>query len=69
MEAERERASIPGVDNRGANLLSLPIGSVEAISKASKEFILESTDLSAGKAETIIRFFRDPKFYLSPKIY
>jgi ERCC4-type nuclease len=43
------------------------IGSVEAIAKASKEYILENTDLSAEKAESISRFFRDPKFYLGPK--
>lgn len=44
------------------------IGSIEAIAKASKEHILENTDLSAEKAETIVRFFRDPKYYLSAKI-
>lgn len=44
------------------------IGSVEAIAKSSKKSITENTDLSAEKAETIERFFRDPKFYLSPKI-
>jgi ERCC4-type nuclease len=44
------------------------IGSVEAIAKASKEYILGNTDLSADKAAIIFRFFRDPKFYLSPKI-
>ncbi|XP_028063627.1 protein PARTING DANCERS isoform X3 [Camellia sinensis] len=48
--------------------LNQAIGSIEAIAKASKEFILENTDLSADKAETIMRFFRDPKFYLSAKI-
>ncbi|GLT93885.1 hypothetical protein SLE2022_116550 [Rubroshorea leprosula] len=60
--------SIPGIDNHDANTLNQAIGSIEAIGKASKEDILESTDLSADKAETITRFFRDPKFYLSPKI-
>lgn len=48
--------------------LNQAIGSVEAIAKASKAYILENTDLSADKAEIISRFFRDPKFYLSPKI-
>lgn len=48
--------------------LNQAIGSIEAIAKASKEYILENTDLSAEKAEVIFRFFRDPKFYLSPKI-
>jgi hypothetical protein len=31
-------------------------------------FILENTDLSKDKAETIVTFFRDPQYYLSPKI-
>jgi len=48
--------------------LNQAIGSIEAIAKASREFILESTDLSADKADIITRFFRDPKFYLSSKI-
>ncbi|GLT71548.1 hypothetical protein SLA2020_435580 [Shorea laevis] len=60
--------SIPGIDNHDANALNQAIGSVEAIAKASKEYILENTDLSADKAEIISKFFRDPKFYLSPQI-
>uniref|UniRef100_A0A803LHD2 DisA/LigA helix-hairpin-helix motif domain-containing protein n=1 Tax=Chenopodium quinoa TaxID=63459 RepID=A0A803LHD2_CHEQI len=80
MKAERKQAvegmdaflrvvtSIPGIDNHDANSLNQAIGSIEAIAKASKEYILENTDLSAEKAETIWRFFRDPKYYLSPKI-
>ncbi|XP_022717582.1 protein PARTING DANCERS isoform X2 [Durio zibethinus] len=60
--------SIPGIDNHDANALNQAIGSIEGIAKASKEFILEATDLSAEKAETIVRFFRDSKFYLCPKI-
>lgn len=48
--------------------LNQAIGSIEAIANASKEYILENTDLSAEKAETIWRFFRDPKYYLSPRI-
>ncbi|KAL9263552.1 PARTING DANCERS-like protein [Drosera capensis] len=55
------------VNKRKAEL-SQAIGSIEAIAKASKEQLLESTDLSADKVETIVRFFRDPKFYLSPKL-
>ncbi|KAF5942147.1 hypothetical protein HYC85_019789 [Camellia sinensis] len=80
LKVERERSvqrmdvflrvvtSIPGINNHDANALNQAIGSIEAIAKASKEFILENTDLSADKAETIMRFFRDPKFYLSAKI-
>ncbi|XP_030513044.1 protein PARTING DANCERS isoform X3 [Rhodamnia argentea] len=60
--------SIPGIDNHDANSLNQAIGSIEAIAKASKEDILEKTDLSAEKADIIRRFFRDPKFYLSPKL-
>ncbi|GJM89898.1 hypothetical protein PR202_ga06123 [Eleusine coracana subsp. coracana] len=60
--------SIPGIDSHDANTLAQAIGSIEAISKASKEFILENTDLSRDKAERIVRFFRDPQYYLSPKI-
>ncbi|XP_059451242.1 protein PARTING DANCERS [Corylus avellana] len=79
LKAERKRSvqgmdaflrvvtSIPSIDNHDANALHQAIGSVEAIAKASKEYILENTDLSADKAETISRFFRDPKFYLCPK--
>lgn len=48
--------------------LNQAVGSIEAIAKASKEYILENTDLSADKAETITRFFRDPSYFLGPKI-
>ncbi|XP_059631007.1 protein PARTING DANCERS homolog [Cornus florida] len=80
LKAEREKSvqvmdvylrvvtSIPGIDNHDANSLNQAIGSIEAIAKASKEFILENTDLSAEKAEMITRFFRDQKLYLGPKI-
>ncbi|XP_059299476.1 protein PARTING DANCERS homolog isoform X1 [Lycium ferocissimum] len=60
--------SIPGVDSHDANVLNQTIGSIEAIAKSSKEYILETTDLSPTTAETITRFFRDPKFYLAPKM-
>ncbi|KAK1305956.1 hypothetical protein QJS10_CPA10g00460 [Acorus calamus] len=39
--------AIPGIDNHDANMLIQAIGSIEAISKASKNYILENTDLSA----------------------
>ncbi|KAG8086271.1 hypothetical protein GUJ93_ZPchr0010g10161 [Zizania palustris] len=80
MKIEREQAvqcmdaflrvltSIPGIDNHDANALAQAVGSIEAIAKASKGFILENTDLSMDKAETVVRFFRDPQYYLSPKI-
>ncbi|KAL6618684.1 hypothetical protein ACP70R_033823 [Stipagrostis hirtigluma subsp. patula] len=80
MKNEREQAvqcmdaflrvltSIPGIDSHDANALAQAIGSIEAIAKASKGFILENTDLSTEKAETIVRFFRDPQYHLSPKI-
>ncbi|KAI3512981.1 hypothetical protein L1887_20304 [Cichorium endivia] len=79
LKAERERAvqgmdvfckvvsSIPRVETHDANALQ-SIGSIEAIAKASKETILENTDISSEKAEIISRFFRDHKLYLSPKI-
>ncbi|KAM1030025.1 hypothetical protein ACFX13_034662 [Malus domestica] len=60
--------AIPGIDNHDANALNQAIGSIEGIAKASKEQIMENTDLSADKALVLSRFFRDPKFYLSPKI-
>ncbi|XP_020705142.2 protein PARTING DANCERS isoform X2 [Dendrobium catenatum] len=60
--------SIPGIDNHDANALAGAIGSIETISKASKASILENTDLSVDKAERIYRFFRDPNYYLGPKI-
>ncbi|KAJ3704199.1 hypothetical protein LUZ61_007904 [Rhynchospora tenuis] len=81
MKTERERATqcldaflhvvtaIPGIDNHDANALAQAFGSIEAIAKASKGSILESTDLSSDKAERIFRFFRDPKYYLSPRIH
>ncbi|XP_031488599.1 protein PARTING DANCERS homolog isoform X3 [Nymphaea colorata] len=59
--------AIPGLDNHDASALIGSIGSIEALSKASKEFIMENTDLSAEKAELIEKFFKDPKYYLSPK--
>ncbi|KAH7657260.1 RuvA domain 2-like protein [Dioscorea alata] len=80
LKDERERAvqgmdtflkvvtSIPGIDNHDANALIQAIGSIEAISKAPKGAILENTDLSIDKAERIVRFFRDPNYYLSSKI-
>ncbi|KAF8696944.1 hypothetical protein HU200_036589 [Digitaria exilis] len=64
----RVLTSIPGIDSHDANALSQAIGSIEAIAKASVKFILENTDLSTEKAERIVRFFRDPQYYLSPKI-
>ncbi|KAF6166954.1 hypothetical protein GIB67_030647 [Kingdonia uniflora] len=64
----RVLTSIPGIDNHDANALSQAIGSIEAISRASKEHILEKTDLSGEKAEIITKFFRDPEYYLGPKI-
>ncbi|XP_022992780.1 protein PARTING DANCERS [Cucurbita maxima] len=64
----RVMSSVPGLDDHDANSLNQAIGSIEAIAKASKEYILENTDLSVDKAERIRSFFRDPKFYLSPKI-
>ena len=48
--------------------LAQAIGSIEAIAKASKESILENTDLSTEKVERIVRFFRDPQYFLSPKL-
>ncbi|XP_038717891.1 protein PARTING DANCERS isoform X2 [Tripterygium wilfordii] len=80
LKAERKRSvetmdnflkvvtSVPGIDNHDAHALNQAIGSIKTIAKASKESILENTDLSADKADVIVRFFRDPKFYLSPKI-
>ncbi|PRQ22524.1 putative RuvA domain 2 protein [Rosa chinensis] len=65
---QRVITSIPGVDNHDANALNQAVGSIEAIAKESKDHILENTDLSADKAEVLSRFFRDQKFYLSPKI-
>ncbi|KAL5231788.1 hypothetical protein ABZP36_030564 [Zizania latifolia] len=67
MKNEREQAvqcmdaflrvltSIPGIDNHDANALAQAVGSIEAIAKASKGFILENTDLSRDKAETVVR--------------
>ncbi|KAM0034998.1 putative RuvA domain 2, protein parting dancer [Helianthus debilis subsp. tardiflorus] len=80
LKAERERSvqgmdvflrvvsSIPHVETHDANALIQTVGSIEAIAKASKENILEHTDISSEKADMISRFFRDPKFYLGPKI-
>ncbi|GER30602.1 UvrABC system protein C [Striga asiatica] len=80
LKAEREKSvqsmdlyikvvtSIPGIDSHDANALNQAVGSIEAIAKASKEYILENTDLSTEKAETVAKFFRDPKYYLGPKI-
>ncbi|KAL5654645.1 hypothetical protein ACJX0J_033964, partial [Zea mays] len=65
MRIEREQAvqcmdaflrvltSIPGIDSHDANALAQAIGSIEAIAKASKEFILENTDLSTEKGSTV----------------
>ncbi|XP_066363217.1 protein PARTING DANCERS homolog isoform X3 [Miscanthus floridulus] len=64
MRTEREQAvqcmdaflrvvtSIPGIDSHDANALAQAIGSIEAIAKASKESILENTDLSTEKAKS-----------------
>ncbi|CAH1442643.1 unnamed protein product [Lactuca virosa] len=79
LKAERERSvqgmnaflrvvsSIPRVEPHDANALQ-SIGSIEALAKASKEIILENTDISSEKAEMISRFFRDCKFNMSPRI-
>ncbi|KAF2290459.1 hypothetical protein GH714_013501 [Hevea brasiliensis] len=55
MDNFRVVTSIPGIDNHDANALNQAIGSIEAIAKASKEYILENTDLSADKADIITR--------------
>nr|GEU69790.1 protein parting dancers isoform X1 [Tanacetum cinerariifolium] len=80
LKAERERSvqgmdvfvkvvsSIPGVETHDANALIQAIGSIEAIAKASKENILDNTDVSSETAEMISRFFRDYKFYLGPRL-
>ncbi|KAH7851528.1 hypothetical protein Vadar_013004 [Vaccinium darrowii] len=69
MKAEVSRVALPLKWFLSAGrVLNQAIGSIEGIAKASKEFILENTDLSADKAEKISRFFRDTQFYLSPKI-
>ncbi|TXG67620.1 hypothetical protein EZV62_008895 [Acer yangbiense] len=60
--------SIPLIDNHDANSLNQAIGSIQAIAKASKEYIPENKDLSSKKAEMVVRFFRYPKLYPGPKI-
>ncbi|CAM8910328.1 unnamed protein product [Rhodiola kirilowii] len=60
-------SSIPGITNHEAHSLNQVVGSIEAIAKASKEYIVENTDISVEKADMIIRFFRDPEIYMSPK--
>ncbi|XP_051139169.1 protein PARTING DANCERS homolog [Andrographis paniculata] len=60
--------SMPGIDSHDTNALNQAVGSIEAVAKASKEYILETTDLSSEKAETIKRLFRDRKYYLGPRI-
>ncbi|KZV50659.1 hypothetical protein F511_30972 [Dorcoceras hygrometricum] len=47
--------SVPGIDNHDANALNQAIGSIEAIARAPKEYIMDNTDLSAEKAELIAR--------------
>ncbi|KAF6162365.1 hypothetical protein GIB67_005285, partial [Kingdonia uniflora] len=69
----RVLTSIPGIDNHDANALSFlflsqAIGSIEAISRASKEHILEKTDLSGEKAE-IITIFQRPGVLSRPQNY
>ncbi|XP_024971825.1 protein PARTING DANCERS isoform X2 [Cynara cardunculus var. scolymus] len=61
-------SSIPRLESHDANALIQTIGSIEAIAKASKENILNNTDVSSEKAEMISKFFRDCKVYLSPRI-
>ncbi|VFQ77336.1 unnamed protein product [Cuscuta campestris] len=80
MKAEKEKSvqamdaylkvvtSIPGIDKHDAIALYQAIGSIEAIAKASKQCILDNTDLSVEKAERISMFFRDLKYSLRPKI-
>ncbi|KAH9331469.1 hypothetical protein KI387_003577, partial [Taxus chinensis] len=60
--------AIPGIDTHDAHTLMQGIGSIEAISKASRKQILESTDLCAQKAEKIVNFFHDRKYCLRPKL-
>ena len=48
--------------------LNQAIGSIQAIAKASKEYILESADLSFEKAEMVVKFSVYPKLYPGPKI-
>uniref|UniRef100_A0A7N0ZZ31 Uncharacterized protein n=1 Tax=Kalanchoe fedtschenkoi TaxID=63787 RepID=A0A7N0ZZ31_KALFE len=60
-------SSIPGIDSHDAHALNQVIGSIEAIARASKEYIVENTDISSEKADSIVRFFRDPDFYMTSK--
>ncbi|TXG67400.1 hypothetical protein EZV62_008675 [Acer yangbiense] len=57
--------SIPLIDNHDANSLNQAI-SIQAIAKASKEYMPENADLSSEKAEMVVRFFRYPKLYPGP---
>lgn len=59
-------SSVRGLSLHDANTLLQGIGSIEEISGASKEEILYSTDLSAEKAEAIVRFFNDPEYHMTP---
>ncbi|KAH7306894.1 hypothetical protein KP509_22G036300 [Ceratopteris richardii] len=59
-------SSIHGLTPHDANTLQQGIGSIEEIMAASKEDILDNTDLSAEKADAVVKFFHDPPFYMNP---
>ncbi|MCO5614353.1 hypothetical protein L7F22_068632 [Adiantum nelumboides] len=59
-------SSIRGLSPHDANTLQQGIGSIEEIMGASKEEIMENTDLSAEKAEAIVKFFHDAEYYMTP---
>ncbi|MCO5597263.1 hypothetical protein L7F22_051339 [Adiantum nelumboides] len=59
-------SSIRGLSPHDANTLQQGIGSIEEIMGASKEEIMENTDLSAEKAEAMAKFFHDAEYYMTP---
>ncbi|KAE8692387.1 TMV resistance protein N-like [Hibiscus syriacus] len=61
----RVMTSIPGIDNHDAHALNQTTGSIEGIAKASKECLVETTDLSANKAEIIVKWRLDENLQLN----
>ncbi|EFJ22804.1 hypothetical protein SELMODRAFT_104766, partial [Selaginella moellendorffii] len=59
-------SSIPRLELHDAHSLVQGVGSLEAISRSSRESIMETTDLSVDSAESVMKLFNDRVYGSTP---
>ncbi|XP_024529083.1 protein PARTING DANCERS [Selaginella moellendorffii] len=59
-------SSIPKLELHDAHSLVQGVGSLEAISRSSRESIMETTDLSVDSAESVMKLFNDRVYGSTP---